>query len=184
MKKPVIIVMLLLISSMFSCDYEPDKKEIHPWALFSALGWEYNKYYTIILEYNGAYTADGTMPGTQYRYVFFYESLGSGPASPQPVYMLEYEVSNSCCETVSVSDIKRGYYYIMVLYDYQGSSDPSNLFQENDPYLLYNDTGGTNCPDMATPILLFDEDQITISFDDTYRLDPGSGNGPLFDVCP
>ncbi len=35
MKKPVIIVMLLLISSLFSCDYEPDKIEIHPKALIT-----------------------------------------------------------------------------------------------------------------------------------------------------
>lgn len=185
MKKLFIFLLLLMISPIFSCKKDSDSNESNPLALLALLG---NKTLTVNVTYEGAYTLDGTRPGDGYIYVCLFNTLGPNTTSPAPVYTAtnSITVTDTTVQPITVNGIWSGDYYIMVFFDYRASTEGDDPIQQNERYLLYNTTGGTNCTADATPVSIPDVESISITFDDTYRLDSGGGGGtgPLFDICP
>ncbi len=176
-KKLLVFMMLLFISPMFSCDEDKgDETENNLMNLIFLLG---NKTLTVNVTYDGVYTTDGSKPGTQYVFVYLYNIRPTYTRSPVCVYSAKSaepvtDVTKKN-QTITLTGIWSGDYYLMVFYDYKSGDNADN---QGDFYRLYNSTTtGTNCIGLATTVSIPNVSTIDITFDSTYNFPSGAGGG-------
>ena len=182
MKKLIVFIMLIMISPLFSCDDKADKNEFNP-ALLLLFG---SNSLTVNVAYNGAYTVHGTYPGTQYVYVYLYNTRPVYTRSPVCVYSGSSSgaVTTNTPQAITIRDIAAGDYFLLVFYDYRSGDNADN---REDRYILYNGTvAGTQCIAQATTVNISGVKTLDITFNDTYYFPSGAsgGAGATFVACP
>jgi hypothetical protein len=183
MKKKLLVFMILLfISPMFSCDEEKaNKNDTNLTNLLFLLG---NKTLTVNVTYTGT-TVGGS--STLYIYAYLYNVRPTYTRSPVCVYSgrTSGPVNDSTQQTITISGIWSGDYYLMVFYDYKSGDNADN---KGDFYTLYNGTtGGTVCIAQATTVNIPSVSSVDISFNSTGTAFPsgaGTGAGATFIACP
>jgi hypothetical protein len=177
MKKLWVLIMLIMVSPMFSCD-DASQNESNPMSLIYMFG---NNTLTVNVTYNGAYDTDpssgGLYAGTKYVYVYLYNVRPVYTRSPVCVYsgVSSVPVTNATPQAITISGIWSGDYYLMVFYDYRLGD---NFDNKSDRYRLYNGTtNGTNCIGQATTVSIPSASSVDITFDSTYSFPGGAGGG-------
>ncbi|MBN2160962.1 MAG: hypothetical protein JW807_16345 [Spirochaetes bacterium] len=171
MKKILLLSFIGIVLAFIGC--KDDKgNEINPLPILALLG---NSTLTVTATYNGTPKADedGVSDGTGKIYVYLYSSLGTS-ARTGVLYegFTESATIGGVEETITLTGLRDGEYYMLVFYDYKGGDNPAN---KTDRYILYNNTPYAGA---ASKITVSGSAAISdISFDDTYQLD---GSGALF----
>jgi hypothetical protein len=183
MKKLLLFLLLIMISPLFSCDTKADKNEINP-AILLLFG---SNTLTVKVTYNGTASSDAS--ATKKIYVYLYnQALGTTPRSPDAVYTgsTAGAVTVGVEETISISGVASGNYYVLVFYDFKSGSNPDN---KTDRYVLYDGTvTGTACTSAATLVNIPTVTTLNITFANTNQFQDSGvpSGGPLFVTagCP
>ncbi len=173
--KLLVFMMLLMVSPILSCDEDKgDETENNLMNLIFLLG---NKTLTVNVTYTGTYVPALTNPGSQYIYVYLYNTRPTYTRSPVRVYSARSAgpVTDGTQQAITLTGIWSGHYYLMVFYDYKSGDNADN---KGDFYTLYDSTNdGTNCIASATTVSIPSVSSIDITFADTYDFPSGAGTG-------
>jgi hypothetical protein len=183
MKKLFVLLTLLAISPLFSCDDDSDKNQVNP-AMLLLLG---NNTLTVnVTYYAGPYTL-GSPAGTGKVFAYLYTSnptTGLAPTrtkSPVKSYYASTAsaVTSSAVQTITLNGIVVGNYYLMVFYDYKScNTPPCDDDNQSDYYTLYNNTtSGTSCSAAWLPINIPSTTSIDITLDGSDQLLSGGSDG-------